>query len=778
MSKMSKFLEKTLTYGAKAGWAVFSRLNTISPNKSFTPRWSDKPLLKSYEKEKPALGWPRTADSLCPKCVPEIRQQIVDGKLPHEVLLNEKVGEIKAQIIERDGQILMVKDCPTHGHFEDVMSIDPAFFKHLEEVFPGRDIKAHNDEKLHNHGTSTVTHGRGSVLTIDLTNRCNMMCDPCFMDANQVGFVHELTWDEIKTMLDNAVSIKPRRQMSVQFSGGEPTLSPYFLDAIAYARKVGYESVQAATNGIEFAKSKELCRAAAEAGLRYAYLQFDGIGNAANSHRKVGNLFDVKLQAIHNLHEAGVDIVPVTTIINGINNEQVGHIIQFALDNPKKINFLSFQPVSFTGRDEAVSDERRAAQRYTLSHLAHDIRDQTGLGESTRDWFPISFMSTFSDWADLVHGPQHEWGQLSCGCHPNCGIGMALMIDKETKEAAPVTAFLDMGTDAKDQATVNDATRGKFLSTLALGRSLMRNYAPFQAPTRFKITDMMKKMDKTFNATGKDYGSVKGDRTMEDIKKRREDRWNFLFIAGMWFQDLFNYDFRRTEQCIIPYATQEGEISFCAYNTGVGWRNIIEKMHMTATLTKWYEEHGRHEIFAGGKKVKMDDEAHSLLLRDALVTNELQHDLDKLGIAKNSREEKVRARDAKQKASAAGLQASASADDAVVGVDRGPKVNDEAYNARMAALYREVVLKEKPVVAENGFIPLGALTGNGNGNGTHAAKPEVAEPVAGDLVSFWLLAQPRTGRLRNLVRNTWWLFQAMRKCPRGSEGIFYGLYPG
>ena len=89
--------------------------------------------------------------------------------------------------------------------------------------------------------------------------------------------------------------------------------------------------------------------------------------------------------------------------------------------------------------------------------------------------------------------------------------------------------------------------------------------------------------------------------TMEDIEKRRADRWNFLFIAGMWFQDLFNYDFRRTEQCIIPYATQEGEISFCAYNTGVGWRNIVEKMHMTATLTKWYEEKGRHEIIAGGK---------------------------------------------------------------------------------------------------------------------------------------------------------------------------------
>ena len=137
-----------------------------------------------------------------------------------------------------------------------------------------------------------------------------MMCDPCFMDANQVGFVHELTWEDIKTMLDNAITIKPRRQMSVQFSGGEPTMSPYFLDAVRYASKVGYNSVQAATNGIEFAKSPD-SRRRREAGLRYAYLQFDGIGNAANSHRLVGNLFDVKLRAIENLWTAGVDIVPV-----------------------------------------------------------------------------------------------------------------------------------------------------------------------------------------------------------------------------------------------------------------------------------------------------------------------------------------------------------------------------------------------------------------------------------------------------------------------------------
>src|SRR5690348_5914729 len=225
MHKPVKYFEKALTTAASGAWVVFERLNRIKPGPMVTPKWSDKPLLKSYERTKPPLGWPRQTDSLCPKCVPEIRQQILDGKLPQEILLNQKVGEIKAQIIERDGKILMVKDCPKHGHFEDVMSIDVDFYRHLEQTFPGRDIRSHSDEHLHHHGTSTVKYGRGAVLTIDLTNRCNMMCDPCFMDANQVGFVHELTWEEIKTLLDNAISIKPKRQMSVQFSGGEPTLS-------------------------------------------------------------------------------------------------------------------------------------------------------------------------------------------------------------------------------------------------------------------------------------------------------------------------------------------------------------------------------------------------------------------------------------------------------------------------------------------------------------------------------------------------------------------------
>src|SRR5437660_12779229 len=132
---------------------------------------------------------------------------------------------------------------------------------------------------------------------------------------------------------------------------------------------------------------------------------------------------------------------------------------------------------------------------------------------------------------------------------------------------------------------------------------------------------------------------------------------------------------------------------------------MIEKRRRTATLTKWYEGHGRHEIFAGRKKVKLDNTDHSLVLTDGIVTNEVQHDLDNLGIAKTAREEKLRARDQKQK-------------------------EDPAYNARMASLYREVVLKEKTPTSEGGFIPLNAL--KNNGGIAPAPAQEVSEPVLGD----------------------------------------------
>jgi uncharacterized radical SAM superfamily Fe-S cluster-containing enzyme len=712
-----KMLDYVLCKTAAVTFNTIQVFNKYKPNPSFTPKWSDKPLQKSWEMSKPTRGWPRETDSLCPGCVKDARQAIFDGKKDWRDLMNEKVGEIKAQIIERNGEIWMVKECPIHGKYEDIMAIDSKFQSWIEQNAPGRDIGAHNDEDLHNHGSSSLRYGRGAVLTVDLTNRCNMMCDPCFMDANQVGYVHELSWEEIQEILDNALKLKPRRQLSVQLSGGEPTLHPRFLDAIRYARKVGYNSVQAATNGIKFAQSKEYCKQTFDAGLRYVYLQFDGIGNDANSHRHVPNLFDVKLRAIENLHQAGIEIILVSTIVNNLNNDQVGPIVKFAMENPGRIAFVAFQPVSFTGRDEDITPERRLKQRYTMSHLARDVSAQVGKVEPARDWFPNSIISTFSGFADLSHGPDAQWGALNCNCHPNCGSGTALMINKDTKEWTPVPKFLNVPQLVEDTKKVTDASRSKNFSNFMMALALLKNFSPYQAPSTFRLLDLWRKFDKSYGLTKdqrKKYGTAGPDRTYEDAMKRRStDRWNFLFLAGMWFQDLFNYDFRRTEMCVVPYATQLGEISFCAYNTGIAWRKIIENMYKNATVAQWYKEHGKDEIYTKGKSVNLDSCEHSLVIdaQDAARVRNVDHDVPITAA------EESRAR------------------------HRAEFLKEEA---RVRNIYEELVLKK----AQPEMIQIGSLTdikksapdtapasdgkANGNGNGHGAAKPRVGEPVIGD----------------------------------------------
>jgi hypothetical protein len=572
--------------------AYNTRFERLSPH----PTWAPAPLLKKRERTFPPLGWPRETDSLCPQCVKEARSDILEGRADVRTLVEGKPGEIRARIEAKGGELLMTKTCPLHGTTEDVMSIDLDFSARIEGLFPGRDFVS-PATKLRDHGTSSIKYGRGAVLTVDLTNRCNMMCDPCFMDANQVGFVHELEWDEVKKILDDSLDVKPRRQMSVQFSGGEPTLSPHFMRAIRYSREAGYFCVQCATNGIAFAQDPAFAREAKEAGLRLAYLQFDGVGEEANAHRKVGNLFDVKLRAIENLHAAGIDVVLVVTVIRGVNDDQVGHIVRFAIENADKVTVVSFQPVSFTGRDEDVSEVDRKSRRYTLSHLARDLHDQLGATEPMRDWFPLSSLGPFGDLTDLMLAGKTEWGALKCGCHPNCGIGTALLVNKRTREMVPLAQVLDLEGLLADIQEITDAAQPRAVTMAELAVALCRRFDATHAPPGFGLATLVRQFLSQTGARGAEIGAHAQDAA--------EFEWRVLFVAGMWFQDLFNYDFRRTEMCIIPYGTQEGEISFCAYNTGVGWRQVVEKMHASATVADWNRSRGRHPVYAKNQKLPL-----------------------------------------------------------------------------------------------------------------------------------------------------------------------------
>jgi len=597
---------------ADLSWKAFQAVNTALPEgKSIHPKWAPAPLLKSYERTRPPLGFPRETDSLCPKCVKIVREAVIKGEIPLEILMFSHPGEIKAQLIEEGGKIFIRKTCPTHGFFDDILATDAEFLKRIESLFFGRDFRTADDAHIHYHGTSNIKFGRGAVLTVDLTNRCNMMCNPCFMDANQVGYVHEPSFEDIKAILDRAVSFKPRRQIIILFSGGEPTLSPHFLDAVSYAKNKGFYRILAATNGIRYAEDIEFCRKAKEAGQHGVYLQFDGVGEEKNKHRGVGNLFDVKLKAIENLSSVGIKITLVTTIVNTINNDSIGDIVRFAAANIDKIQTIAFQPVSFTGRDEDISDENRRKYRYTLSALAHDLQNQlkdlVDL-QPLRDWFPLSSYSAFTSVMDMLQGADAPWGWSACNCHPNCGIFTLVVVNKKTGEMKSLFEFFDYEQFMRDVTVITDTARGKKLTMAQLAMAIMRNYKPEKAPKDFPISQIIN----LFKPSSTNANSDRNNRMKQPTSDA--DLWRVLCIEGMWFQDLYTYDFRRTEMCVIPYGTQEGEISFCAYNTGVGWRQIIENMHKTASVAEWYKNHGRHPVYAKGKRVPGIQKAKSIVL--------------------------------------------------------------------------------------------------------------------------------------------------------------------
>lgn len=581
-------------------WNAFQAVNRRIPEGELpAPKWASGKLLKSYQRSTPPLGLPRITDSLCPRCVPEVRSEIISGKADLSRLMFGHRGEIKAEIVEEDGRVLMRKRCEKHGTFEDVLSTNPTFTRRIENLFFGRDFRCADDAHVHRHGNSTIQYGRGAVLTVDLTNRCNMMCNPCFMDANQVGYVHEPDFADIKEILDRAVSFKPRRQIIILFSGGEPTLSSYFLDAVRYAKQVGFYRVIAATNGIRFAQSEDFVRQAKEAGLHGAYLQFDGTTEEKNRHRGVGNLLDVKHRAIENMARAGVKVTLVNTILNNVNNDNIGATVEFAVRNIDKIHTIAFQPVSFTGRDEDIDDRMRRLHRYTLSQMVDDLKSQSQADwEPMRDWFPLSSYSAFTSVMDMLQGADAPWGWSACNCHPNCGIFTLLVVNRQTRQWTPLFKFFDYEQFIRDVAVITDTARGKILTTAQLALAILRNFRPELAPAGFPISQIVN----LFRPASKRSDSDRNDRMKTN---NNDDVWRVLCVEGMWFQDLWTYDFRRTEMCVIPYGTQEGEISFCAYNTGVGWRQVIEAMHKTATVAEWHRDQGRHEIFAKGKAVPL-----------------------------------------------------------------------------------------------------------------------------------------------------------------------------
>ena len=583
---------------SNATWSFARNINSILPAGNLPkPSWAPAPLPNSWDRVPMTIGVPRRTLSLCPECNREVAEAVIRGEATLAEF-RDHPGIIEAEILEEAGRILMRKGCDKHGPFEDLLSNHPDFFKRMESLAFGKDFRCAGDEAVHNHGANTIRSGRGSYLIVDLTNRCNMFCSPCYMDANASSYVHELDIKDVTAIFDRAVSFKPQREINVLFSGGEATLSPIFLDAVRHAKSMGFHRLHVTTNGIRFAQERDFALQARAAGLHAVYLQFDGVTEEKNRHRGIGNYMEVKLRALENIADAGMKTTLQVTVVNGLNNDGVGDIIRFAADHIEKIHGIIFQPIMFSGRDEDISDDERYARRYPVSQIAYDLQAQTSFGwEPMRDWFPVSAYAAFAHLCDVMH-PEAELGSLFCDIHPNQGIFSPLLVNSCTREIVPVAKFFDVQQFLGDVVEITDLGRGPAITKAMVLLSAMRNFNDAKAPNDFGFEHLRRLLEDCFYRVA---GSSAGwsERAYSYVGP-----WKLIMITPMSFQDVRNYDLSTMSDSKTPVATQEGEITFCAYNGG-RWRKVVEHLHQTASLADWNRAHGRHPVYAKGKDVEL-----------------------------------------------------------------------------------------------------------------------------------------------------------------------------
>jgi hypothetical protein len=171
-------------------------------------------------------------------------------------------------------------------------------------------------------------------------------------------------------------------------------------------------------------------------------------------------------------------------------------------------------------------------------------------------------------------------------------VATFLLVNETTGQAIPAMQLAKMDRLLEDLRRITDSGRGRRLTLLQATLALLRNMKVEGFPANLSAWELLKSLD--------GYNQM-----ALGIADRKRYEWRLVMVGAMWFQDVFNYDFQRTEMCAIPYGTERGEISFCAYNTGIGWRQILEATHKTATTAEWYRTRGRHAVYAGGRPIPL-----------------------------------------------------------------------------------------------------------------------------------------------------------------------------
>lgn len=470
-----------------------------------------------------------------------------------ESLCPECLKVIPATIYEENGKVHLRKTCPEHGDFTDIYWGDYEQYKRALEY-------EHLGTKLNNPRTKVEKgcpydcglcpeHNSHTVLAIiDVTNRCNLRCPICFAHSGAAGYLYEPTQEQIRGMLENLRANDPVAPPAIQFSGGEPTVRDDLPELVRMAKELGFRHVEVNSNGLRMAEGVEYCRTLREAGVSTVYLQFDGVTPEPYIVARGFDLFDIKKKALANLKDGGFrSVALVPTLIRGVNDDQIGDIIRFAIEHRDIVRGVNFQPVAITGR---INRREREKMRITIPDLMRLAEEQTDGLIKRKDWYSIP---TVVPVARLV-GKLRDRKYIDFSCHPHCGVATYLIVDGE--KVAPITehfdadSFLDAIESASERLDEGQRRRAKVdIAAAALKKIDFGMLRKFLLPVIWR----------------------------GDYKSLSNFHHRMIMIGAMHFMDPYNFDLERVNRCVIHYATPDGRIiPFCTMNT-LHRRSVEEK---------------------------------------------------------------------------------------------------------------------------------------------------------------------------------------------------------
>ena len=419
---------------------------------------------------------------------------------------------LSAVVLQRGAEMYMKKECTDHGEFQAVLwRGEPAYTEWVHPKTPWQpDNPATSVQKGCPFDCGLCPEHRQQTCTalIEVTQRCNLRCAYCFASSG-AGAEGDLSFSEIESRLSPLLT--SGYMCNIQLSGGEPTVRDDLPEIVALGRSMGFEFIQLNTNGVRLANDPHYVERLKEAGLASIFLQFDGTTDTINRELRGAPLLDRKRTAIVNCSAQDIGVVLVPTVVPGVNDNDLGSIVRFAMEHAPGVRGVHFQPVSYFGRFPEIPADR---DRITIPEIMHRLEVQTDGLFRAKDFSP-----------------------------PGC----------ENAHCSFHGTFVLMP-DGKVQAFTRDTP-----SCCACGEQPAEKGA--EQARRFVARQWSRPESGT--CCGEDSSPSLG---YWDVILDRARTHSFS-ISGMAFQDIWNIDLERLKDCCIHVVAEAGRlVPFCAYN--------------------------------------------------------------------------------------------------------------------------------------------------------------------------------------------------------------------